>query len=422
MKTVTIPYGDNKIDFLLPDESPVILPDLPLVPDCSESQVISHSLKSPISSHMLRDLANGKKRITVIVSDHTRAMPTSRIIKPILTEIRSNNPNAEITILVATGLHRSPTTEELWRILGRDVAEKEHVVINKAYDNNFVNMGVLPSGSPFFLHRAAAECDLLVAIGLIEPHFFAGFSGGPKSVLPGVCSAITISANHSYHAINDPLSSNGVLRGNIIHQDMLEASHIAKLAYIINVIVDSEKNILACFSGDPNLAHKAGTEFLMRHFRCTPIKADIVITSNGGYPLDQNLYQTPKSTSSAASCCRDGGVIILVAECRDGFGSENFKRIMEMGTPNEIDHFLSCIPDFETISDQWSAQIYSRILRRCKLILISSIDSNKVSRANLIPASSAEEALFKARKIVGDAAKIVAIPDGASTIILEACQ
>ncbi len=419
---IRIPYGKSALTLNCPDDTvKAVLEPAPEgtgIPE-DESEIVRNAVRHPIGSKRLSELAIGKKRITLVTSDHTRAVP-SRITLPILLEeIRSGNPDAEITILIATGLHRETTPEEQRRMFGDAVVDHETIRVNHAYNpSEFVHLGTLPSGAEFECNRIAVESDLIVTEGFIEPHFFAGYSGGRKSILPGISSAKTVSQNHSYPAVANPHAVAGVLNGNPIHEDMLEAAKMAGVAWILNVALDQEKRVRAAFAGDLELAHRAGTEYVSRHSSCPQVLGDIVLTSNGGYPLDQNLYQSPKAMATADVCCREGGVIIMCCACEDGIGGTNFEKIITMGTPEEIEKYLSAIPPEETIPEQWCAQVCVRCMMRHRVILVSKLSPDLIRHANMIPAATPEEALEQAYAIAGPRAELVVIADGATTLVV----
>lgn len=291
----------------------------------SEEELVQEALTNPIGSKKLSELAVGKKKVVIVTSDHTRAVP-SKITLPLeLREIRKGNPDAEITILIATGLHRATTQEEQRRMFGDAIVDYERIVVNDAYAaDDFVDMGRLPSGAVFYVHKLAAECDLLICEGFIEPHFFAGFSGGRKSILPGICSEETVKINHSYQAVASSYARAGILEQNPIHKDMLEAARRVNVQFILNVALDSKKKVIAAWAGDLEKAHEKGVRFVREEAQCPCVTGDIVVTGNGGYPLDQNLYQSSKAVSTAEICAGENGVIILCCSCTDGMGGHLF--------------------------------------------------------------------------------------------------
>ena len=384
----------------------------------TQEQLVLDALEHPVGSPRLRELARDKQKIVIVTSDHTRAVPSKITLPLLLKEIRSGNPQADITILIATGLHRPTTEEEQRRMFGDEIVDHEKIAINNAFDpEQFVELCTLPSGAVFQVNKLAAQCDLLVTEGFVEPHFFAGFSGGRKSILPGVCSERTVNENHSYKAVSHPRSNSGMLKDNPIHADMLCAAKAVNVQFIFNVALDGEKKIVAAWAGDLEKAHEAGVTFIRQWSQCPVVTGDIVVTSNGGYPLDQNLYQSPKAMATAEACAGEDGVIIMCCSCCDGMGGAHFGEILQRGTPDEIDRYLSEIPPQKTIPEQWCAQVCVRVLRRHQVILVTTfLDHDEVRRANMIPASTPDEALEIAYRLKGEHASVVVIPDGVSVL------
>ncbi len=384
----------------------------------SQEQLVLDALEHPVGSPRLRTLAEGKRNIVIVTSDHTRAVPSKITLPLLLKEIRSGNPDADITILIATGLHRPTTEEEQRRMFGDEIVDHEKIAINNAFaPEQFVELCTLPSGAVFQVNRLAAECDLLVTEGFVEPHFFAGFSGGRKSILPGICSERTVNENHSYKAVSHPRSNSGMLKDNPIHADMLCAAKAVNVQFIFNVALDGEKKIVAAWAGDLEKAHEAGVAFIRQWSQCPVVTGDIVITSNGGYPLDQNLYQSPKAMATAEACAGEDGVIIMCCSCCDGMGGAHFGQLIQRGTPDEIDRYLSSIPPEKTIPEQWCTQVCVRVLRKHPVILVTTfLSHDEVRKANMIPASTPDEALEIAYRLKGEQASVVVIPDGVSVL------
>ena len=382
----------------------------------SQEQLVLDALEHPVGSPRLRTLAEGKRKIVIVTSDHTRAVPSKITLPLLLKEIRSGNPDADITILIATGLHRPTTEEEQRRMFGDAIVDHEKIAINNAFaPEQFVELCTLPSGAVFQVNRLAAECDLLVTEGFVEPHFFAGFSGGRKSILPGICSERTVNENHSYKAVSHPRSNSGMLKNNPIHADMLCAAKAVNVQFIFNVALDGEKKIVAAWAGDLEQAHEAGVAFIRQWSQCPVVTGDIVVTSNGGYPLDQNLYQSPKAMATAEACAGEDGVIIMCCSCCDGMGGAHFGQLIQRGTPDEIDRYLSSIPP-----EQWCTQVCVRVLRKHPVILVTTfLSHDEVRKANMIPASTPDEALEIAYRLKGEQASVVVIPDGVSVLTVK---
>ena len=424
MKTFSIPYYTSSLPLHVDEKNlKAVLTSRTDSYDAgkTEAELVRDALAHPIGTPRLRELAKGKHTVVIVTSDHTRAVPSKLTLPILLEEIRAGSPDADITILIATGLHRPTTEEEQRRMFGDEIVDHEKIAVNKAFeDNDFEYVCGLPSGAELWVNKLALHCDLLITEGFIEPHFFAGFSGGRKSILPGICNAATVNENHSYKAIASPYAATGVLEHNPIHEDMVYAARKVNVQFIMNVALNAEKKVIAAFAGDLEQAHAEGVAFVRSLAQCPSVEGDIVITSNGGYPLDQNLYQSPKAVATAEACAGEDGVIIMCCSCCDGMGGTNFERLITLGTVDEIDSYLSKIPPKETISEQWCPQIYSRILRHHKVILVTTyLDSEEVRKANMIPASTPDEALEIAYGIKGKDASVVVIPDGVSVMAVK---
>lgn len=423
-RTIPIPYYTSTLDLHVEEENLKAVLTAKMHgfhAEKSQEQLVLDALEHPVGSPRLRTLAEGKRNIVIVTSDHTRAVPSKITLPLLLKEIRSGNPDANITILIATGLHRPTTEEEQRRMFGDEIVDHEKIAINNAFDpKQFVELCVLPSGAVFQVNRLAAECDLLVTEGFVEPHFFAGFSGGRKSILPGICSERTVNENHSYKAVSHPRSNSGMLKDNPIHADMLCAAKAVNVQFIFNVALDGEKKIVAAWAGDLEQAHEAGVAFIRQWSQCPVVTGDIVVTSNGGYPLDQNLYQSPKAMATAEACAGEDGVIIMCCSCCDGMGGAHFGQLIQRGTPDEIDRYLSSIPPEKTIPEQWCTQVCVRVLRKHPVILVTTfLSHDEVRKANMIPASTPDEALEIAYRLKGEQASVVVIPDGVSVLTVK---
>lgn len=418
---IRLPYGKGSLEGEISENRILDIAKIHLdefLREETEEQTVENALDNPIGSRRLEELAVGKTRVVIIASDHTRPVPSRVLIPPMLKRIREGNPDARITILIATGCHRGTTKEELKEKFGEEIVNRENIVVHDCMDDkNMVKVGVLPGGGILRINRIAMEADLLVSEGFIEPHFFAGFSGGRKSILPGIASRESVYANHCAEFIADPCARCGILDGNPIHRDMIFAAKAAGLAMIVNVVLNSKREIVGAFAGEPDQAHRAGVDFLARLCRVKLPVADIVVTSNNGYPLDQNVYQAVKGMSAAETVCRDGGVIIMAAECTDGIGGEGFYRtFQENRDAGEILRKIEQVPRDQTIADQWQSQIFARILEKKRVIFISKVAKEKIWDLHMLPADSLEEALAAADEILGFPGGVVVIPEGVSSI------
>ena len=415
---VHIPYGSGHIDLDAQGASVLTSAVGTLKAAKSGGEIVREAMEHPIASPRLSELAKGKRSCIIIISDHTRPVPSRDIIPNMLSELREGSPDIDVTLLVATGFHRPTSTAELEAKLGREILAQCRVVVHDCRDENSnVQIGVLPSGAPCVIDRLAAEAELLIAEGVIEPHFFAGFSGGRKSVLPGVCDQVTVLGNHCSRFIDSPYARTGILDGNPIHADMVAAARMARLAYIVNVVIDEDKRTVAAFAGDCVEAHRRGCDFLLGYAQVKPAPADIVISSNGGAPLDQNIYQCVKGMTAAEATCNDGGVIIMCAECADGHGGEGFyNSLKSCASPNALYAEFMQTPQSETVPDQWESQILARILMRHCVIFVSRPEMKPVIEdMKMTYAPTLETALSAARALGGRT--LTVIPNGVSVIV-----
>ena len=380
--------------------------------------IVRRAIENPIASPRLRELAKGKRRCVIIISDHTRPVPSKDILPEMFAELEAGSPGIAITLLVATGFHRPTTRSELEAKLGADIMGRVKVVLHDSRNAaSNAKVGVLPSGAPCVIDRVAAEAELLISEGFIEPHFFAGFSGGRKSVLPGVADQVTVLGNHCSKFIDSPFARTGNLDGNPLHADMVAAAKMAKLAFIVNVVIDEEKKTVAAFAGDPFAAHRRGCDFLLGYAKVAPKPADIVITSNGGAPLDQNLYQCVKGMTAAEATCNPGGVIIDCVECADGHGGQSFYESLRDCESVE-GFYAKCLatPQDRTSPDQWEAQILARVIRRFTVIVVSRPEMRTiVEEMKMRYAASLDEALEMARAM--GKKTLTVIPNGISVIV-----
>ncbi len=425
MSQIQFPYGKEKLSIDIPDGSlnGVLVSKLHSYhTDKTETELVLEAMESPVGTDRLSELARGKQKVVIIASDHTRPVPSKAIIPPMLAQIREGNPNADITILIATGCHRGTTKDELISKFGEDIVANEKIYIHDCDEEDMlVKIGTLPSGGELVVNKLAVEADLLVAEGFIEPHFFAGFSGARKSVLPGIAARKTVLANHCSEFIASPYARTGILENNPIHKDMVYAGKTAKLAYIVNVVIDENKKAIFAVAGDMEKAHEKGCEFLSGLCKAKALPADIVISTNGGYPLDQNIYQSVKGMTAAEATVKEGGVIIMLSKCNDGTGGMDFyEQMKEEEDIGKIEQKFMARGRNETLTDQWMTQILVRILKHCSVVYVSDAPDEMIRDYHMIPAHSLDEAIQKAREILGrDDASVTAIPDGVSVMVVK---
>ncbi|WP_296401119.1 nickel-dependent lactate racemase [Acidaminococcus timonensis] len=425
MKTVKFSYARTTMDLEVPDDTPVLTSRIGELQSSGDGQdIVRTALAHPIDSPRLSELAQGKPDCVIIISDHTRPVPSRDILPPMIQELRKGNPAIDIKLLVATGFHRPTSVSELKEKLGDALYDefKDKIIIHDAH-NPATNMkiGVLPSGPDCIIDKAAVHTSLLVAEGFIEPHFFAGFSGGRKSVLPGVADAVTVMGNHCSKFIDDPHARSGILDGNPLHRDMVAAAEMAHLAFICNVVIDENKKTVAAFAGNFLTAHRAGCDFIADYVCVKPAWADIVISTNGGYPLDQNAYQAVKGMTAAEATVKEGGVIIMLASCCDGSGGDDFYHTIA-DAPTIEDAYQKCLatPQEKTVPDQWESQILARIVRKHQVIFVAEPEQKAlIEGLKMTYAPDLESAYKLAREIKGEDATLTCIPNGISVVVRE---
>ncbi|GAB6138505.1 nickel-dependent lactate racemase [Halanaerobaculum tunisiense] len=423
MTIVNLPYGKETLDVELPEErleGVLVSKAHEYTAEKSEEELVKEALNNPIESPRLSELAQDKEEVVIISSDHTRPVPSHVTMPILLEEIREGNPDADITILVATGFHRASTEEELRDKYGDEIVDNERIINHDSRDEeSMVKVGILPSGGELILNEIAMEADLLIAEGFIEPHFFAGFSGGRKSILPGIASKMTVLANHCSEFIGHQKSRTGILEGNPLHKDMLYAAEQADLAFILNVAIDDQKKVVNAFAGDREKAHLEGCDFVERLSGADAKPADIAITTNGGYPLDQNIYQSVKSMTAAEATCKEGGVIIVASQCSDGHGGEEFyKTFHEAEKVREVMDQIEARDRNETIPDQWESQVLARILLKFDVIMVTDVDKEMIENMHMHWAPDVQTAIEMAEGILdNEEASITVIPDGVSVTV-----
>jgi len=423
MPFLKFPYGKNFLEYDIPKErlkAELLSKIHNYKPEYSPKELVRQALEKPVGTPKLSVMAENKDKVVIICSDHTRPVPSRVIIPQMLDEIRAGNPNADITLLISTGCHRPTTDDELLAKFGPEIVRNEKIIIHDCDNSEMVNIGRLPSGGTMIVNKLAIDADLLCAEGFIEPHFFAGFSGGRKSFFPGVASRKTVTYNHNAEFIAHSRARTGILDGNPIHTDVLYAARMGRLDFICNVVVNSDKEAIYAVSGDLDIAHRIGCKFLADNCQVKAVPADIVISTNGGYPLDQNIYQAVKGLTAAEATVKKGGCIIMLASSDDGHGGEVFHKTFkeEKDLDRMMKKFLNT-PKEDTIIDQWQSQIFARVLQHATVIYVSQALDEIVQDLHMIPANSIEEAIKIAEGCLNNPnATITAIPDGVAVMVV----
>lgn len=375
----------------------------------NEREAITASLRKPIASPPLLDRVSKTDKVVILVTDNTRPCPEDRLLPPILTELEEKIPRENITIIIALGLHPPLDRLEMITKLGKEIVENYRVLNHDV--NQTVNIGTTSRGTPVDINTRVIEADFRISTGFIEPHFFAGFSGGRKSIAPGVFSVRSAYKNHSFTMLEHPETRAGNLKGNPIHEDMVEQAKMARLDFIVNVLLNKRREITHVVAGDPFQAHEKGCQIESEIVGVkVPHPVDITITTNSGAPLDLDLYQTCKGIDTAAQITRPGGIIITVSACSAGLGPESFRKLhASVSSPEEV---LREIKRQEPIGVQWENQILARTQLKNTVYLVSSLEDNLVRDMMITPIRTVEEGLEKAFQVLGTDASIAVIPEG----------
>ncbi len=424
-KKVHLAYGKKGLDIEVPASAVVIEPRY--VPGLADEQAaLVRALRDPIASPPLRDLVRPGQKAVIVHTDITRATPNDRILPPLLAELESAGIRREdITLLNALGTHRPQTPEELKVMLGPEVVARYRCVQHDGHDDaNLVHLGQTSQGHQVRVNRLFVEADVRILTGFIEPHFFAGFSGGPKGVLPSIAGAESVVSNHGPRMIAQPNARWGVTVGNPIWEEMLEAARMTRPTFLLNVAMNRDKQITGVFAGELFEAHQAGCRFVASSAMVpVPEPFDVVITSNSGYPLDLNLYQAVKGMSAAAQVVRQGGSIIVAAECWDGIPDHgHFGRLLrEARSPAELLARVEA-PGFSS-PDSWQVQIQTRIQQKAEVyVYADGLTDERIQAALLRPCRRIEDTLERLRATAASAApagqglSICVLPEGPVTI------
>jgi nickel-dependent lactate racemase len=417
-KPVRLAYGRAGLEVEVPAGADVLEPRRrPALPD--EAEALRRALRHPIASPALRDLVPRGATVGISVCDVTRPFPAARVLPVLLDELDHVDPS-RVTVFIATGTHRACTREELRDLLGERVLAEVRVVQHDALDRSrHARLGTVPGSSvPALVERDFLEQEVRITTGFIEPHFFAGFSGGPKMVAPGLAHLDTVLELHSAARIGHPLATWAVTRGNPVHDAVREIAARAGVAFALDVALDPEHRITAVFAGDPARAHAAGCAFVAETATVTvPEPYDVVLGTNSGYPLDQNLYQTVKGMSAAARIVRPGGAIVICSECADGLPDHGSygQLLRESGGPEA---FLERLRrPGPARHDQWQVQVQAQVLARaCVRLRTDGLSPEQVRSAWLEPVDDLAACLAGLLREAGPGARLAVLPQGPQTI------
>lgn len=421
---VEIAYGRTGLEIEVPDAADILQSaQLPPVP--SERDALLQALRAPIQSPALASLVRPDSQIVIVHTDITRATPNARMLPVLLRELLAAGARRDnITLVNALGTHRPQTEAELRGMLGEWVTSRFQCLQHDAFDDQLLTaLGQTALGHPVRVHHRLVEADLRILTGFIEPHFFAGFSGGPKGVLPSLAGFESVLSNHSRDMIAHPKATWGSLEGNPIWEEMREVALMLGPTFLLNVTLNQRHEITGVFAGDLMAAHARGCQFV-RENAMVPVAEpyDVAITCNSGYPLDQNLYQSVKGMSAASQIVRPGGAIVMAAECADGIPAHGkYAELLKRGgSPAGV---LSMLNEEGFLEhDQWQVQVQALIQQRADVHFHSHrLTDRQIRDALLIPCDDVA-ALVRRLRRAGQAARVCVMPDGPMTIAYVASQ
>jgi lactate racemase len=415
MKT-TLLYGNDGLELNLPNNAFLVEPkNLPGLEN--DKEAVMNALKNPIGTAPLKEMVKSTDTVAIVISDITRPTPNHKLV-PWLIEELNHVPHENFVIINGTGTHRDQTREEFVQMLGEWVVNNIRIINNHCHDKEtLVNLGESKFGCDVYLNKDYVEADFRIVTGFIEPHFFAGFSGGPKGIMPGIAGIETIMTFHNARMIGDPRATWGNMEDNPVQDMTREINRMCKPDFMLNVTLNREKEITSVFAGELYEAHDRGCAFAKEHamIRCDD-RFDVVITSNSGYPLDQNLYQAVKGMSAAHKIVKKGGAIIIASECSDGLPSHgNYSKIFEMASsPQELLDMINN-PEFKMF-DQWQVQKQAVIQVWADVYVYSKLTEEQVTGAMLKSTQNIEQTLEELKSHFGENMSVAVMPLGPLTI------
>lgn len=415
---VNLAYGQGQLSVELPDNRTTVIEPSRKPGLTDERAAVIAALEKPIGERPLRKLIKPTDKVCILFTDLTRATPNERLIPWLLAHLDGVVPRENILLLNQLGTHRPNTPEELDQMLTPEVV-KNYRVVNHEPENPaaLIQLGTTRDGTPALINRHCVEADVRIVTGFIEPHFFAGFSGGPKGIMPGVAGLETVMSNHGAKNIGDPQSSFGILEGNPIWEDIRDIALRAGKSFVLNVALNEDRDITGVFAGDLLKAHRVGCEFVRKSaMQKFDAPFDIVVTTNSGYPLDMNLYQGVKGMIAGARVIKEGGTLILACECREGVPANTplDKLLRSASSPEEILAMLAT-PGFVR-PEQWQAQLQALVQRKARVLLYSSLPDEIVRAVHLTPCHDISATVAEIISRNGNGARVAALPQGPLTI------
>ena len=413
---VMLAYGKNGLSINVPEQTRIVEPNFLELPE-NDHELVLQALRNPIGTKALKEMVKSTDKVVIVISDITRPTPNHKLVPWILEEL-PHVPLENVSIINGLGTHRDQTREELVEMLGETIVDSVRIINHHCHEKTeLTHLGTSSFGCDVYLNKEYVEADFKIVTGFIEPHFFAGFSGGPKGIMPGIAGIETILTFHNARMIGDPMATWGILDKNPLQEMTREVNNFCKPDFLLNVALNGNKEITNVFAGELTEAHAVGCAYVKEHamIKCAE-RYDVVITTNAGYPLDQNLYQAVKGMDAARMIVKQGGTIICAAECSEGMPEHgNFVKILQMReSPKELLEMIND-PSFRMF-DQWEAQRLAMIQEWAEVYVYSSLPEESIKIAMLTQTKDIEQTLKELSGKYGEKMSIAVLPFGPLTI------
>jgi nickel-dependent lactate racemase len=417
--SIDLAYGRSGLNLSLPADRTTVIAPTHQAAAADLAATLRHALRHPVAGPPLREVVRPGQQVAVSICDVTRPQPREAMIRALLDELAGITDPADVTVLVATGTHRNCTDEELRAMLGEELAGSMRVINHDGRDPASLSWcGVHGDGVPVWLNKHWVQADVRITTGFVEPHFFAGFSGGPKMVAPGLAGLETVLTLHDARRIGSELATWGVCTGNPVHDDVRAIAAGTGVDFGFDVALNREQQVVAAFGGELLAMHAAARSAVRSASMC-PVDDffDVVVTTNAGYPLDQNLYQAVKGMSAAANIVKPGGLIICAAECADGFPDHGSFREVLTSEPSPERLLAAIAGRAQTVPDQWQVQILARVLSSARVgVHTSGLSDDDLRSAHLFGVPDIARAVQAELEAAGPKARVCVLPEGPQTI------
>jgi nickel-dependent lactate racemase len=418
MKQVGLAYGERRLEVSVPDDTAVITPQS-MAGSKDVRGMLRRALAEPVSGPPLREIVRPGQTVAIAICDVTRPQPRELMLGAVLEELDGLTDTANVVVIVATGTHRGTTADELQAMLGTELAGSLEIIDHDARDPSSLTWcGVHGRDVPVWLNTRWCEADVRITTGFVEPHFFAGFSGGPKMVAPGLAGLETVLTLHDASRIGDPQATWGVCEGNPVHDDVRAIAAAPGVDYAFDVVLNGDHQVVAAFGGEVLAMHAVAREFA-RRVAMAPVDQlfDVIVTTNSGYPLDQNLYQLVKGMSAAATIVRPGGLIIAAGECRDGFPEHGLFYELLSSAP-DLGGLVATFGDGANARpDQWQVQVLARVLDKATVVVHNDfLTVDQLAGVHLGATADISASVESGLVNAGPEARACVLPEGPQTI------